>query len=236
VLTGTIRYRILQPSATQTKQDPEPKFGRAYVGGNIVVGNEKVSTDNWSGGVQFANGGSKEDPTISPDDAVKKLVVYVRSDKPFPMAPLKIESAKEAYRDVLEDAGATLPRRDAVDLRIIREVKTGKVWSEGKEFMPTPMNGLAKNNWGRAGNGIITDVSQIGGYPEYEGEPVKDLCADGIQLSWKKKYHLDAGDVLLAQKDLLGDGYTIMDKYLDGLDPTKKINWSDPRSNVNTLQ
>ena len=39
----------------------------------------------------------------------------------------------------------------------------------------------------------------------------------------------------LAQKDLQGDGYTVMDKYLDGLDPTKKIDWSNPQSNVNTL-
>ena len=32
-----------------------------------------------------------------------------------------------------------------------------------------------------------------------------------------------------------GDGYTVMDKYLDGLDPTKKIDWTNPKSNVNTL-
>ena len=55
------------------------------------------------------------------------------------------------------------------------EVKTGKVWSEGKEFTPTPMKGLAKNNFGTRGNGIITDLSQVGGYPEYKGEPIKDL-------------------------------------------------------------
>ena len=102
--------------------------------------------------------------------------------------------------------------------------------------MPAPMRGLAKNNWGVAGNGIITDVSQIGGYPEYKGAPIKDLCADGIPLSWKREYHLDVNDASLAQKDLLGDGYTVMDKYLDGLSPTEKIDWSDPRSNANTLQ
>ena len=39
-----------------------------------------------------------------------------------------------------------------------------------------------------AGNGIITDPSQVGGYPEYKGEPIKDLGADGIPLSWKVKY------------------------------------------------
>jgi hypothetical protein len=236
VYSGTIQYRILQPSATQSKQNPTPNFGRAYVSGNLVEGNEKVSVDNWAGGVQFADGGSKEDPTISTNDGLKKLAAKVRSNKPFPMAPLTTESAKEAYRDVLDNAGAMLPRRDSVDLRIIQEVETGKVWSEGKEFMPTPMKGLAKNNWGVAGNGIITDVSQVGGYPEYKGEPIRDLCADGILLSWKKQYHLDTSDDSLAQKDLRGDGYTVMDKYLDGLDPTKKIDWSNPESNVNTLQ
>ena len=98
------------------------------------------------------------------------------------------------------------------------------------------MKGLAKNNIGEYGNGIITDPAQVGGYPEYKGEPIKDLCADGIPLSWKVKYGLDTNDVSLAQKDLQGDGYTVMDKYLAGLDPTKKIDWSDPKSNVNNLR
>ena len=128
-----------------------------------------------------------------------------------------------------------MPRRDSVDERVINETRTGKVWSEGKEFTPPPMKGLAKNNIGMAGNGIITDISQVGGWPEYKGEPIKDLGADGIPLSWKKKFGLDANDPALAQKDLQGDGYTVMDKYLDGLDPTKKIDWSDPQSNQNTL-
>jgi hypothetical protein len=119
--------------------------------------------------------------------------------------------------------------------RVIEEVRTGKVWSEGKEITPPPMKGLAKNNIGKAGNGIITDPAQVGGYPEYQGAPIKDLAADGIPLSWKKKYGLDANDVSLAQKDLQGDGYTVMDKYLAGLDPTQKIDWSNPASNVNTL-
>ena len=83
--------------------------------------------------------------------------------------------------------------------------------------------------------GIITEVSQVGGYPEYKGEPLKDVGADGIPLWWKKKYNLDAKDEALAQKDLKGDGYTVLEKYLAGLDPTKKIDWAAPGSNVNTL-
>jgi hypothetical protein len=233
---GPIQYRVLEPSATVTKQEPKPRFGKAYVADNIVEGNEKVSADNWAGGVQFADGGSKDDPTISTNDSVKTLVSQVRADQPFPMAPVTTTSAKTAYEAVLEGAGATLPSRDAVDKRVIDEVRTGKVWSEGKEFTPTPMKGLAKNNWGVAGNGIITDPSQVGGWPDYKGEPAKALGADGIPLSWKKKFGFDAEDASLAQKDLQGDGYTVMDKYLAGLDPTKKIDWSNSQSNVNTLK
>jgi hypothetical protein len=46
---------------------------------------------------------------------------------------------------------------------------------------------------------------------------------------------LDTNDVSLASKDLQGDGYTVIEKYLNGLDPTKKIDWSSTKSNVNTL-
>jgi hypothetical protein len=232
---GTVAYRVLLPSASQSKQDPTPRFGKAYVDGNIVAGNEKVSQDNWAGGVQFSDGGSKDDPTTTTNEKVKGIAAGVRSDKPFPMAPVTTTSAQVAYEDVLNNAGATLPRRDPVDDRVINEVRTGKVWSEGKEFTPTPMKGLAKNNWGVAGNGIITDVSQVGGYPEYKGEPIRDLGADGIPAAWKKKFNLDANDASLAQKDLQGDGYTVMDKYLAGLDPTKKIDWNNSKANVNTL-
>ena len=232
---GPIGYRILLPSASQKKPDMIPYFGKAYVAGNIMEGNEKVSADNWAGGVQFSDGGTKDDPTTVTNDSMKQIVEQVRVDKPFPMPQITITSAKQAFDDVLKNAGANLPRRDAVDERVVNTVRTGKVWSEGKEITPPPMEGLAKNNVGKAGNGIITDISQVGGYPEYKGEPAKDLCADGIPLSWKKKFGLDAKDDALAQKDLQGDGYTVMDKYLAGLDPTKKIDWKDSQSNVNSL-
>jgi len=237
-----VRYRILQPSQTYNKADHTSLWGKAYVAGNVVEGYDAVTKDNWNGGVQFTKSpdpdaaGGIAKGAMDDDDAIKKIASQVRMDKPFPMPPMTITSAKQAFDDVLKNAGANLPRRDAVDERVINEVRTGKVWSEGKEITPKPMKGLAKNNIGKAGNGIITDISQVGGYPVYKGEPIKDLGADGIPLSWKKKFNLDANDDSLAQKDLQGDGYTVMDKYLAGLDPTKKIDWNNPRSNVNTLQ
>jgi hypothetical protein len=219
-----IAYRLLKPESERSKTVVD-HFGKAYVAGNIVVGNAKVTADNWAGGVQ---------PEVKARP-LDQVLAEIRSQTPFPHPPLPMQTAEQAYAAVLANAGATLPRRDAVDERVVAAVRTGKVWSEGREFIPPPMPGLAPNNIGRAGNGIITDPAQVGGYPEYRGQPLKDLGADGIPLSWKKKFNLDANDAALAQKDLLGDGYTVMDKYLAGLDPAKKIDWNDPRSNVNTL-
>ncbi len=136
--------------------------------------------------------------------------------KPYPMAPITMQSAQDAYESVLAGAGATLPKRDPVDTRVVEEVRTGKVTYE-------------------KGKGIITDISQVGGYPDYKGEPVKYTQKDGIPDWWKKKYGLDVNDPDLASKDSNGDGYTNIEKYLNGLDPTKKVDWKDLKSNVNLL-
>jgi pectate lyase len=199
-----VAHRLLKPESRRTKP-PVDDFGRAYVAGNIVEGNARVTTNNWDGGVQ-----------VEPIGDPAKVLAGIRVMEPFPHAPLKIQSAEDACQSVLADVGATLPRRDQVDARIISEVRTGKVtYEEGK--------------------GIITDISQVGGYPEYKGQPVTDVGVDGIPLWWKKKYGLDPKDPSLASKDLQDDGYTVIDKYLDGLDPTRKVDWTDPKSNVNTL-
>jgi hypothetical protein len=241
-LDNPVRFRILEPAQSWSKTNRVSRWGKAYVSGNVVEGYPAVTADNWDGGVQFNKApdadasGDIAKGLINDTNLSQEIIAKVRVDKPFPMAPLTIQNAGDAYKSVLADAGATLPVRDSVDQRAVRETSTGHVWSEGKEFTPPHMEGLAKNDVGTAGNGIITDVSQVGGYPEYKGEPVKDLCADGIPLSWKEAYHLNTNDPNLAQADLQGDGYTVMDKYLNGLDPNEKIDWGDPKSNVSTLK
>ena len=241
-LDNPVRYRIIEPSQSWSKTNPVSFWGKAYVAGNIVEGYPRVTADNWDGGVQF---NKAPDPDASGDIAkglindpalIQKILADVRVDHPFQMAPITMQTAPEAYESVLANAGATLPRRDAVDARIVACVRTGQVWAPGQLITPLSIKGLAKNNIGTAGNGIITDPSQVGGYPEYQGDPVKDLGVDGIPLSWKKKYNLDPADAGLAARDLQGDGYTVLDKYLDGLDPTQKIDWTNPQSNLNNLR
>jgi len=240
-LDGLVRYRIVEPSQSWTKAEHVSRWGKAYVAGNIVVGYPKVTADNWDGGVQF-NKAPDQDATgevakglIVDGDLLKQIMAQVRVDQPFPMPAMTIQPAAEAYESVLADAGATLPKRDSVDERAVRQTRTGITWGMGEVIVTKPTKGLGKNDIGNAGNGIITDISQVGGYPDYQGQPFPDVGADGIPHWWKKKFGLDPNDATLAQKDLQGDGYTVIEKYLAGLDPTQKINWSDPQSNVNTL-
>jgi hypothetical protein len=151
------------------------------------------------------------------------------------MAPLTMMETKDAYNFVIANAGATLPNRDAVDARITEQVRTGKI--NAKEIN-TDNNyqfehrRLPKDSYKL---GIITDVSQVGGYPEYKGKPYQDSDSDGMPDDWEKKYKLNAKDPADAMLDLNGDGYSNIEKYIHGIDPTKKIDWRNPKNNVDTL-
>lgn len=48
---------------------------------------------------------------------------------------------------------------------------------------------------------------------------------------WEKKYGLNPNDPSDASLDCNGDGYTNIEKYINGLDPKKKINWKDLKNN-----
>jgi hypothetical protein len=213
VTEKSVSHRIGLPQPSTFKPDMTVRYGKWFAAGNVVEGNDAVTKDNWNGGIQFKGGGTEEDPTYESRNMTETLIAKVRSENPFPMAAIKIQSAKKAYELVLANAGATLPKRDSVDERAIRETRTGQV-----DY--------------KVGKGIITGISQVGGYPDYKGEPIADVGADGIPLSWKKRYGLDVNDASLVQKDLQGDGYTVIEKYLDGLDPTKKFDWRNSKNNL----
>lgn len=219
-----IRYRILKPESGYMK----PKtFGRAYVSGNYIDGSPEVTADNWNGGVQL------EDLSL---EQSKEYLELMKQPKPFAMPAFKIMSAQEAYEFVLNNVGATLPKRDAVDERIIKQVRTGKIEvkdglenSIGKQFVKRR---LPEDSYKR---GIITNPNQVGGYPEYKGKAYKDSDNDGIPDAWEKQYGLNPKDASDANKDLNGDGYTNLEKYFNGIDPTKKVDWTKPENNIDTL-
>jgi len=210
-----IGHRILKPESMRGKTpEAHQTFGKAYVAGNVVEGNEKVTADNWAGGVQFAAHDNDKPEAEGVVDAA--IVARVRLAEPPVMARVTTQNAREAYGYVLDRAGATLPKRDAVDERVIRMVRTGQVTYA-------------------VGKGIITDVSQVGGYPEYRGTPYKDSDGDGIPDEWESRHGLNPNEPSDAAKDLNGDGYSNVEKYLNGLDPSKHVDWRDPKNNVDTL-
>lgn len=200
-----IAYRILKPESGRDIKF-RSAFGRAYVHGNIVEGNEKVTKNNWDGGVQPE---SKQD--------LKKLLDSIRTDKPLPMAKISLINAKEAYSYVLANAGATLPVRDAVDQRIVEQVKTGKIAHVEDGKLP-PKQSYVKRRLSNDSykNGIISDISQVGGYPAYNGKPYLDTDKDGIPDAWETKNGLNAKDASDAAK-ISKNGYANIEVYLNSL-------------------
>ena len=142
-----------------------------YVNGNFMVGRPEVCADNWKG-----------------VDAGRSL----EASAPFPAPQVQTQSAAEAFELVLRNAGATRPRRDSVDARVISNVR----------------NGTGK---------IIDDEREVGGWPAYaSGEPPVCSANDGIPDQWKKARRLSLMDPNLANT-VNAKGYTELEVYLNSL-------------------
>lgn len=219
-----ISYRIVKPEGSREKGKAH-LFGKAYVSGNYVHGNSRVTKDNWDGGVQ---------PGVAAEQ-LEAVLKEIRVDEPFPMAHVTIMDAKQAYKFVMDNVGATFPKRDAVDARIVKSVQTGKAIyaKDAQEFVsPYVKRRLPADSYKQ---GIITNPQQVGGLPEYKGTPYVDSDNDGMPDAWETKYGLNPNDPSDAIKDCNGDGYTNIEKYINGIDPTKKVDWTDLKNNYDTL-
>ncbi len=170
--------------------------GKWYVAGNIVEGFPEVTADNWKG--------------------MRGPEQIARVNTPFEGWPVNQETALEAFESVLAKAGATLPRRDAVDVRVTNMVRTGEV----------------------KGNGIVNDPVEVGGYPDYTFSPSEvpaDTDHDGMPDTWEKKYELNPQDASDGSMDSDGDGYTNVEECLNGTDPREKIDYTNLGNNIDTI-
>lgn len=119
----------------------------------------------------------------------------IRVDARHPAAPVTTQPALDAYDAVLASAGATLPRRDAIDARIVRDVRE------------------------RTG-GLIDDPSEVGGWLDLRGgTPPPDADHDGMPDAWETQHGLDPADPADGPRDADGDGYTNVEEFLNGTDP-----------------
>lgn len=188
---GDLKHRIL--SLTQQfyikSINPDTLYaGWFYIDGNYVYGSPEATADNWKYGVQKA---TEEQKLIS------------KVDKPFSFAPVETQTAEEAYEVVLKQAGATKPKRDVVDQRIVEEVRTG-VCSYG-------------GAWGEK-TGIIDSQKNVGGWPFLISRPApQDSDSDGMPDKWEKKMKLNPNNAADRNLDNNKDGYTNLEEYLNEL-------------------
>ena len=169
------------------KQGPDSKGGfafqetttccSAYFAGNSMNG--RIPDDSWT--LVFFRGFSDNERRA-----------YKLSEQ-IPVAPVATDDAETAYQRVLADAGATVPKRDEVDIRIINDV----------------INGTGR---------IINDEDEVGGWPKLSSLPAPvDRDHDGMQDDWETARGLNPNDDADGSLDNDGDGYTNVEEYLNWL-------------------
>lgn len=149
---------------------------RIFVADNVVEGFPQVTQNNILGLALSDNGATVLDAPVGSFD-------------------VPTETAAEAYERVLANAGATLPRRDAIDARIVQSVREGT---------------------GR----IINSAVEVGGVPPFsEASAPEDSDHDGMPDSWELEQGLNPHDPSDANGDLDHDGYTNVEEYIHSLTP-----------------
>lgn len=118
---------------------------------------------------------------------------------PFPAVPVRTDPAPVAFDKVLAWAGAIVPVRDAVDRRIIEQVR-------------------------RCRGRIIDTQWEVGGWPTYrkEGSVPEDRDSDGMPDFWERRRGLNPVDPTDAGIDMDGNGYCELEDYLNGLVEQKR--------------
>lgn len=159
--------------------------GSIYASGNYVDDNgadaELVNAENWQieakTGVYLDAGGINTYSML--DSLPEKSYLYNR----------EIQTAQEAYEDVIANAGARLPKLDLVDSRIIENVVNGtapETGSNGSAYLlDDPVDGIPEGQ---------EDLYDDRGYPLWVSESRAadyDADGDGIADEWEDRMGLN---------------------------------------------
>ena len=191
--SSTARYRILQYTGWYFDATVRPDTvygGKFYISGNYVFGYANATNDNWGAGVQ------------KDGNATTAQVTAAKQNAPFAFAPVRTQTAEDAYLTVLDSAGAILPKRDAVDARIVSETRTG-VETYGGTY--------------GAALGIIDTQTILGAWPTYNSTaaPV-DTDHDGMPDEWEIAKGLNP-KIADHNKHNLSTGYDNLEVYLNSI-------------------
>lgn len=118
-----------------------------YMSGNVMSGDNNVTTNNWLG--------------VHPDTDTDAMRNKCKASSPFSFtnAYTAYESAEDAFETVLAKGGCSF-RRDVIDTRIAREVRSGTAECKGsvKDYKDSYLST----------NGIIDTPKDAGGWPDYK--------------------------------------------------------------------
>jgi len=115
------------------------------------------------------------------------------SESPLGKAPAATD-AKTAYAAVLRNAGATRPRRDSVDKRVVSDVQE------------------------RTGEVLKARPEKVGGWPKLKTAAwPPDVDGDGMADAWEVSLGLDPRNPADGITDLDNDGWTNFEEYLHEL-------------------
>ena len=186
--SSTTRYRIVNVDSSSADG-----WAKYYISGNYVDGSPTNTANNWSG-AWMATGNAAD--TVKSKHDVPFLSTY-------PQVPF--QSALDAYETVLANAGATLPRRDTLDKRIVNDV--------------------------RYRQGRLIDVQ--GGYPHgtpyaqtvnawptlNSTTPPTDTDKDGMPDTWETANALNPNNAADRQT-VAANGFTNLENYLNSITNT----------------
>ena len=156
---------------------------KLFASGNTLDGYGEQTRDNWQA-IRISR----------PDRPHRYDLEAMRSDRPFSTPSVSTQTAEQAYEAVLSSAGATLPARDAIDLRIVNDVR---------------------NRTGAVIN-FETDIAESGRWQTYRSLPAPiDSDGDGIPDYWEDQFGLDKNAALHKNSD----GYLYIEDYFNNVDP-----------------
>lgn len=156
------------------------KLNQGYFIGNYMEGQKP--SDPWS--------------LVNFDGFKPEEISKYKLSKPIEIELVNAEDGASAYKKILEHGGASLPKRDSIDISIINDVK---------------------NKTGQ----IINSQKEVGGWPELKSTtPPKDSDKDGMPDEWelKNKLNPNKND---SSEDPDKNGYTNIEEYLNSIDSFK---------------
>lgn len=180
----SVRFRIVNPSKTDKLY-----FGKWYVAGNHVDEAPEVTANNWLG-IHLGKNDSEAD---------KKAAV---ADMAFSTEKIPVKTATEAYRDVLQKAGASF-KRDTLDERIINDVKN--------------RTGNFIDVQGGFPHGTAYELT-VKAWPALTPLPAAlDTDQDGMPDEWEKKHGLNVNNAEDAAVFSIDKNYSNIELYINGI-------------------